>query len=151
MILEFECAKLTISNSFLSLYLSLSPLELGVCDSSCSMIQTTKLNSPGTQIRMHKKHIRRTTNTITHTQTDSEPSSSNSNQTFSDLYTCDDTKTWPEEGIPEDVKENFPFNMRTCFYNLNKTVEEEKKAQTTFEQVSNRKKNTRVNLFHADR
>lgn len=81
---------------------------------------------------MHKKQARRRANT----ETDSQQSTSIWQSKSSNLYTCDDTKTWPEEEIPENVKDNFPFKMRTCFYHQADTDEQEFKAQNTFEQVS---------------
>lgn len=81
---------------------------------------------------MHKKQTRKRTS-----ETDSQQTTTSiwNKTSSSNLYTCDNTKTWPEEGIPENVKDNFPFNMRTCFYDQANTVEEELKAQKIFEQV----------------
>ncbi|PWN37109.1 uncharacterized protein FA14DRAFT_10040 [Meira miltonrushii] len=107
--------------------------EIAVCDSSCSPIQSVKLSSssPGAQRRMHKKQARRRAIT----ESEFQQSTSIWQSKMSNLYTCDDTKTWPEEGIPENVKDNFPFNMRTCFYDQADTDKEEFKAQNTFEQA----------------
>ena len=92
---------------------------------------------------MHKKQVRKR-----NAQSNLQRSTFNDSTTSSNLYTCNNTKTWPEEGIPENVKDNFPFNMQTCFYDHIDTIEAELIAQKTFEKACKDAKGVFVRPLH---
>jgi len=116
--------------------------QLGVCDSSCDSI--TDVDVWTALYSEEKKHP--TTTHVLHSHTDKGGSLPEY------LFACNLTKTLPEDDVPEQIKDAFPYNMRTCFLESSLVNHKIRRAlevysQKTFEKVSS---SSLVIIFYPD-
>ena len=94
--------------------------ELGICDSSCEPLADKDITAAAlkrTKLGGNHHHLPHY------------------------LFTCNATKTLPEVGVPEEMKDAFPYHMRTCFLDSQAADDDvrralEVSAQKAFEEVS---------------
>lgn len=116
--------------------------ELGVCESSCKAVEIQKFtSSSSTASRTARKEIphnvlqyvahpvnrrmapskrdllaaRHSPHKRAAAASPSPYAASFSSSSSSGSIQCDHTKTLPEEGVPDDIADNFPFHSMTCW------------------------------------
>lgn len=126
--------------------------ELGVCDSSCKAVNDrvtlSTYHSPREEsphdILAHVSHPINRRMASSKRQLLVARSPHKRGASSSAAFKCDDTKTLPEDGVPDEIAGNFPFNSMTCWVMDGDGYE----AQIAFEDACNQAQGQFTNPYY---